>query len=234
MTNQEVGATIITALDLDPPPIALAFVDQLPVGIDTIQTDVPSSCSFWRRAEQGVFYAPAEAHFKCPVGAMVMGFELPEAVSNELQQLVSNMSNCGYISSDEPAHIPAMQAGSKGIVYGPLSAFPLRANVVVCWVSPSQAMIWNEASGEAGWKRDIPTPVMGRPACAALPASISRNRPVISFGCMGMRTFTEISGDRMLAIIPGALLAEFASKLKAMRSTNDAMQSFYKGRLNAF
>ena len=47
-----------------------------------------------------------------------------------------------------------------------------------------------------------------------------------------MRTFTEVSGDRMLAIIPGALLAEFAVKLKATRSTSDAMQSFYKGRLS--
>jgi len=49
---------------------------------------------------------------------------------------------------------------------------------------------------------------------------------------MGMRTFTEISGDRMLGIIPAALLAEFASKLKKMRSTNDAMHSLYKGRLS--
>jgi hypothetical protein len=50
---------------------------------------------------------------------------------------------------------------------------------------------------------------------------------------MGMRTFTEVSGDRMLAIIPGALLAEFGTKLQAMRSTNDAVQSFYKERLSA-
>jgi hypothetical protein len=28
------------------------------------------------------------------------------------------------------------------------------------------------------------------------------------------------------------LLAEFAAKLTAMRSTNDAMHSFYEGRLN--
>ena len=94
-------------------------------------------------------------------------------------------------------------------------------------------MIWNEASGEAQWQCDNPAPVFGRPACAALPAGISRNRPVISFGCIGMRTFTEVSDDCMLAIIPGALLAEFASKLQAMRSTNDAMQSFYKGRLSS-
>jgi uncharacterized protein (DUF169 family) len=232
MTNTEVGATIIGALDLDPPPIALAFVDQPPIGIDTIQADLPSSCSFWRRAEQQLFYAPAEAHFNCPVGAMVMGFELPQSVANELQQLVTSMCDCGYISSGEPARIPAVQSKPKGIVYGPLDAFPLRPDAVVCWLSPSQAMIWNEAAGEARWDRDISAPVSGRPACAALPASISQNRAFLSFGCMGMRTFTEVSGDRMLAIIPGDLLTEFAAKLQAMHATNDAMQSFYKERLN--
>src|SRR5215469_5920906 len=229
MTNRELATTIIAALDLNPAPIALAFVDQPPAGVGIIESEVPSSCSFWRRAEQGVFYAPAEAHFNCPVGAMVMGFELPQPVANELQQLVTSMCNCGYISSDEPARIPAVQSKPRGIVYGPLDAFPLRPDVVVCWLTPSQAMIWNEASGEARWDRDISAPVSGRPACAALPASISQNRPFLSFGCMGMRTFTEVSGDRMLAIIPGALLAEFASKLEAMRSTNIAMQSFCKG-----
>jgi uncharacterized protein (DUF169 family) len=233
MTNQEIGAAITAALDLELPPIALAVVDQPPIGIHTIQTDLPSACSFWRRAEQGVFYAPAEAHFNCPVGAMVMGFELPQVVANELQQLVSNMCSCGYISSDEPAHIPAMQSRPRGIVYGPLREFPIPADVVVCWLTPLQAMIWNEASGQARWNCDIPAPVSGRPACAALPASISQNRPVLSFGCMGMRTFTEVSGDRMLAIIPGALLAEFGAKLQAMRCTNDTMQSFYKERLSA-
>jgi uncharacterized protein (DUF169 family) len=232
MTNPEVGTAIVAALDLDPPPVALALVDQPPAGIATVQADVRSACSLWRRAEQGVFYAPAEAHFNCPVGAMVMGFELPQPVANELQQLVTSMCDYGYISSDEPAQIPAFQSKPKGIVYGPLSVFPLRADVVICWLTPSQAMLWNEASGAAQWQQDNPTPVFGRPACAALPASMSRNRPVLSFGCMGMRTFTEVSGDRMPAIIPGALLEEFASKLQVMRSTNDAMQFFYQRRLS--
>jgi uncharacterized protein (DUF169 family) len=233
MTNKEVASAIISALDLDLPPVALSFAEQRPAGIDIIRSEVPSSCSFWRRAEQGVFYAPAEAHFNCPVGAMVMGFELPQPVATDLQQLVGSMCDCGYIASDEPAHIPAVQSKPKGIVYGPLDAFPLRADAVVCWLSPLQAMIWNEACGEARWDRDVFAPVTGRPACAALPAGINQNRPVLSFGCMGMRTFTEVAGDRMLATIPGALLADFAAKLQAMRATNDAMQSFYKGRLSS-
>jgi len=233
MTNRELATTIIAALDLDPAPIAIAFANQPPAGVSIIQSEVPSSCSFWRRGEQGVFYAPAEAHFKCPVGAMVMGFELPQPVAEELGQLVGSMCDCGYIAKDEPVHIPVVQSKPKGIVYGPLNAFPLRPDAVVCWLSPSQAMIWNEACGEARWDRDFSARITGRPACAALPASINQNRPVLSFGCMGMRTFTEIAGDRMLATIPGALLPEFAAKLQAMRLTNDAMQSFYKGRLSS-
>ena len=46
-----------------------------------------------------------------------------------------------------------------------------------------QAMIWNEACGEARWDRDVSAAVTGRPACAALPAGIKQNRPVLSFGC---------------------------------------------------
>ena len=231
MTNEEIAATIIAALDLDPSPVALSFVDGPPVGIEGAESEVPSTCAFWRKAEQGVFYAPAEAHFNCPVGAMVMGLELPRPVAQELGQLVTSMCDCGYIANDEPAHIPVVQSKPKGIVYGPLNAFPLRPDAVVCWLSPLQAMIWNEACGEARWDRDVSARITGRPACAALPAGINQNRPVLSFGCMGMRTFTEVAGDRMLATIPGAVLPQFAARLKAMRSTNDAMHSFYKGRL---
>src|SRR5215469_1968024 len=115
MTNKEIAAAINSALDLDPPPVALAFVEQPPAGVDTIQSEVPSSCSFWRRAENRVFYAPAEAHFNCPVGAMVVGFELPRPVANDLQQLVASMCDCGYITRDESAHIPAVQSRPKGI-----------------------------------------------------------------------------------------------------------------------
>ena len=34
----------------------------------------------WRRAEAGVFFAPAVRHYHCAVGAMTMGFDLPEQV----------------------------------------------------------------------------------------------------------------------------------------------------------
>ena len=106
MTNQELATTIIAALDLDPAPIAIAFANQPPAGVSIIQSEVPSSCSFWRRAEQGVFYAPAEAHFKCPVGAMVMGFELPQPVAEELGQLVGSSATAGTSRKTSPYIFP--------------------------------------------------------------------------------------------------------------------------------
>jgi len=181
-----------------------------------------------------VFYAPAEAHFGCPVGAMVMGFDLPKAISDELMELVGTMGKCGYISADEPDQIPTSKVRAQGIVYGPLAQFPMEPHVVLCWLTPFQAMIWNEADGGAVWKTDSPSVVFGRPACAALPAGMALNRPVMSLGCMGMRTFTEVARDRLLAAVPGSRLQAFADALASMRNINDGMASFYLSRKENF
>jgi uncharacterized protein (DUF169 family) len=231
----DAAAVIVEALNLESPPIAIAFADaEQAQAVSEHVSAAPSACSFWRTAENGVFFAPAEAHFNCPVGAMVMGFDLPPSVSDELMELVGAMGKCGYIGAEEPSHIPTNKGNAQGIIYGPLAQIPVEPYAVLCWLTPSQAMIWNEAAGGAVWKGETPGTVFGRPACAALPASVDGDRPVMSLGCMGMRTFTEISNDRLLAVIPGAKLAEFVEALRTMRSTNDAMESFYVARKDAF
>jgi uncharacterized protein (DUF169 family) len=235
MTHQAAAAVLSELLNLDLPPVALAFADSEPGhAISTRRDRAPSACSFWRDAEHGVFYVPAEAHFNCPVGAMVMGFDLPKQVSDELMQLVGIMGRCGYVLSDEPGRIPTYKRRTQGIIYGPLAEFPVDPDVVLCWLTPSQAMIWNEAAGGAVWSGDAPGTALGRPACAALPAGLDLGRPVISLGCMGMRTFTGIADDRLLAVIPGSKLSEFTAALQAMRSTNDAMKAFYISRKQSF
>src|SRR3954470_2070215 len=84
VNHSETADRIAALLELELPPVALAFVDEAPDGVESTDAVVPSACAFWRRAEEGVFYAPAEAHFNCPVGAMVMGFDLPEPVQANL------------------------------------------------------------------------------------------------------------------------------------------------------
>lgn len=230
MSNATIAQEIAAVLGTPQPPVAIAFAAAPPAGIATLGERLPSACALWRKAEAGVFYAAADQHFNCPIGAMVMGFELPKAVSDELMGLVGNMTACGYVSGDEPAKIPVHKKQSAGIVYGPLAQFPSEPDAVLLWLTPAQAMIWSEAAGGANWAGSTPTTVFGRPACAAIPSAIGGATPSLSFGCAGMRTFTEIGDDRMLAVIPGAALQAFAAALGKTRRVNDSMDSFYLGR----
>lgn len=213
-------------LSLRHPPIALAFVDEAPDGVTQASAPVPSACTFWRRAEHGTFYAAADQHFNCPVGSMVMGFELPAAINEQLGGLVQSMCDAKYLSMDEAAKIPSVARHSAGIVYGPLSEFPLDPDLVVMWVDVAQAMLYSEAAGRAAWT-NAPMEVSGRPGCAALPIALRSDLPGMSLGCAGMRTFTEIGDDMNLAVVPGSALAPFVDALGGTVESNAAMRSFY-------
>ena len=209
MANAKLAAQIADDLGLDLPPVALAFHDTAPAGVAVTDDIVPSACAFWRKAEAGVFFAPVARHANCPIGAFVMGFELGDALMAELQSLIGQMTACGYVHRDEPAKIPVNRRKAAGILYGPLAAFPGEPDAVLVWLTPTQAMIWSEATGGAAWTGSPPTNVFGRPACAAIPA------------------------DRMLAVIPGPRLADFAKAIAATTGVNRAMRQFYEDRLAA-
>ncbi len=49
-----------------------------------------------------------------------------------------------------------------------------------------------------------------------------------------MRTFTEISDDRLLAAVPAAGAETFLDRLNVTCAANDEMQSFYQGHKEAF
>jgi uncharacterized protein (DUF169 family) len=227
--HREFSDELVDRLGLDIAPIALAFTDRAPAGVPTADKVVPSACAFWRAAEREVFFAPAADHFNCPVGSMVMGFDLPPAVGEQLMATVGKMTACGYIDPAEPAKIPVNKKGAKGVVYGPLARFPVAPDAVLLWLTPLQAMIWSEAAGGMEWGGKAPTTVFGRPGCAAIPTALSDRRPTLSFGCIGMRTFTGIPSDRMLAVISGGDLAAFVDALHRVKGANDAMQAAYEG-----
>lgn len=213
-------------LSLRHPPVALAFTSRQPEGIPQATKAVPSACTFWRLAEQGTFYAAAAQHFNCPVGSMVMGFELPAEVGEQLGGLVQSMCDAKYLTMDEAAKIPSVGRQSAGIVYGPLQDFPLDPDVVLLWVNVAQAMLYSEAAGRAAWT-SAPMEVSGRPGCAAIPLVLRDNQPGMSLGCAGMRTFTEIGDDETLAAVPGSALAEFVDALASTVDSNAAMRDFY-------
>jgi len=219
-----------TSLELDTPPIALAPCDRAPAGVTPFEGSVPSACTFWRRAETAVFYATAAQHFGCPIGALVMGFALPAPVEGELKRLVGLMVEGGYLKEREPARIPALPVKSAGVVYGPLAQFPIDPAFVVLWLTPRQGMLLAEASGTTYWTHGSDAGLLGRPACAALPVAATRSAATVSFGCTGMRTFTEVADDRLLAVIPGREAPAVATALTGTLEANRMMQAFYESR----
>ena len=227
---RDVAQTLSDRLDLRTPPVALSFVTERPAGVDRLEEPMPSSCAFWRAAEARVFYASADEHFNCPIGAMVMGFELPGDVQDELRTLVGDMCECDYISDDEPAGIPSVEGDKAGIVYGPLAELPIRADLILLWLTPRQAMLMAEAVEFVSWKQDPGARVFGRPACSALPLARRESHATLSFGCTGMRTFTEIGDDRALGVIPGERIEEFVERLEAACDVNETMRRYYEQR----
>ncbi len=221
--NANLAARLQEQLGLELSPVAVARVQEQPAGIPRSEEASPSTCTFWRRAESQVFYAAAEDHFHCPIGAMVMGFDLPVEKMQELMGLVQEMCSINYLSPDEVAHIPKFTEKATGIVYGPLARFPLEPDVVLVWATPMQAMLLQETAGLAQWSATPQGAVFGRPACGVLPTALGRGKTTISLGCIGMRTNTDIPAQLCLVAVPGSKLGRLGTALEPTVAANQQM-----------
>jgi len=227
MDNAKTNQEITSAFGLDIAPVAMALVDDQPQGVESIEGEFPSFCTFWRIAEEKTFYAPANKHFNCPIGAMVLGFEMPKEVQEQLGGLVKKMCECSYLSEDEPAHIPTIKEKKAGVVYGPLKDFPVEPQLILMWLKPSQAMIYNEVLGCCKWSESMQSMALGRPACAVIPTTLNKSPFGMSLGCTGMRTFTEVSDDHILATLNCKEIDSFLTNLATTISANKEMKEFY-------
>ena len=232
MDNSKINQEIASAFGLDISPIAMALVDNQPQGVETMEEEVPSFCTFWRMAEKKSFYAPANKHYNCPIGAMVLGFEMPKEVQDQLGGLVKKMCECSYLSEDEPANIPTITEKKAGVVYGPLKDFPVAPQLILMWLKPSQAMIYNEVLGCCKWSGSMDSMALGRPACAVIPTTLNKSPFGMSLGCTGMRTFTEVSDDHILATLNCAEIDSFLTSLQTTLSANKEMKEFYTDHKN--
>jgi len=229
-----VSQTLTSLLGLDRPPVAVVPVDIVPKGVPVFEGVSPSSCRFWRHAEKELFAARDTDHMNCPIGAMVMGFELTPEAKEGLQGALSMMCQVGYVKPEEAEQIPALAKKGKAMLYGPLSSFPMAPEVVLIWLQPAQAMLLREATGDAEWKSDVSSKIFGRPACAALAVASQGTAVSLSFGCSGMRTFTGVEPAAMLAALSGRLLERLEPQLQRTHQANCAMQAFYDQQKSAF
>lgn len=228
MKNTNLAESLTELFELQEKPVALAFCTERPNGIKNFDSDSPSSCHFWNLAINETFFAAADKHFNCAVGATVMGFDLPLNVKGELDSLVQKMCNSGYLNIDEVDKLPMVNAAMAGVVYGPLKDFPLEPDVILFWLNPSQAMIFSEALGTCHWTNKESSLALGRPGCAIIPTVLNDSTSSLSFGCIGMRTFTGVDQQYLLGGIDYNNAESFISAIKMTLYANNEMRDFYQ------
>src|SRR5581483_7878141 len=116
MDCARIANALHVGLHLTHPPIAMTFLDEPPMGIPHYAQSAPSACAFWKAAQNSLFYATAEDHYNCPIGAV------------------------------EFRNVPRVEKPHRVIVYGPLKSFQnLRPEVALFICTPFQAMLLSEA-----------------------------------------------------------------------------------------
>lgn len=232
MTPAKQHQQLKTLLRLAHDPVGVSGAgDSEPVSADI--APAPSACSFWRRAETARFAADAGAHTNCKVGAHVMGYSLAGEDMQALGELVQTMTGVSYIMPEEVPALPRLPE-HKAWHYTPLGAASATPELVLMWVDGRQVMLLQEALGSAHWKSGKGLRTTGRPACGALALAYHHAEAVLSFGCAGMRTFTEIPDGYMLLVLPGESVEGLCRALAQTAQSNTAVQCVYDKQKSLF
>lgn len=207
-------------------PIGLHFVEDAPESIEHQVRQIPSACTFWRLGEQGVFYADANDHQQCPIGMMTMGFTMPAEAQQRAQGLVETMANVRYFSPEEVSALPVVKKPHQYIVYGRLDQLPVEPDVVLCILDTQQGMLVAEALGQVNWLQGGQS-AFGRPTCGIIARTMETGEVSLSFGCVGARTYVELTPTELVLTIPGARFADLVARLQVIVDANNALAPFH-------
>src|SRR6266481_502507 len=95
-------------------PIAVAYADAPPTGVERFEGSEPSGCSFWRLAAAGrTFYTVPENHFNCAVGAYTHNITLSPEREQETGLTLKMMFDLGYVKPEEVPQIPRLAKSPK-------------------------------------------------------------------------------------------------------------------------
>ncbi len=225
---KEVEQRIAGDVKLTRRPVAMAFLDAEPEGVEKFSGSEPSGCSFWRLAAEGrVFYTVPADHFNCAVGSYTHNISLSPEHEKETEQTLKMMFDLGYIRPDEVPQIPRLAKTPTAIVYAPLGETPVAPDVVLFACKPSSAMLLNEVALRAG--KSSGAPALGRPTCMALPASMQHGA-LLSLGCIGNRVYTGLGDDEMYLVLRGSDLSAVADALSVITSANAALTEYARAR----
>ncbi|HUA59240.1 MAG TPA: DUF169 domain-containing protein [Verrucomicrobiae bacterium] len=208
-------------------PVAIAFLDDVPAGVEKFAGSVPSSCSFWKLAAAGrSFYTVPSDHWNCPVGGYTHNTLTADRMP-ELQQVLSLMGDIGYIRMEEVPGVFHLEKTPVAIAYAPLGETPAPPTVVIVSGKPGRVMLLAEAAGRAGAMSQLP--LLGRPTCMAIPAAMSHGA-VASTGCIGNRIYTDIGEDELYVTLRGQDLERIAAELDTIANANTTLTGYHQER----
>jgi len=229
MDSATLGNRLTFLLGLQSRPVAVAFSDLPPAGLQRIDAPAVSGCTYWKLAADGrAFYTEAEDHFGCPVGAHTHHVSLTAEKQQELNAMVGTMVQLEYIRIEEIPQIPQRRAPLRIASYAPLDAATFPPQAVLVRGKPRAIMLLAEAAAAAG--APVHGGVMGRPTCAFIPVTTDHGRAAASAGCIGNRVYTGLGDDEMYFSIPGEQLGAVVEKLDTIVRANRELETFHRNR----
>jgi uncharacterized protein (DUF169 family) len=225
---RQMQGSLVSALHLERLPVAMAFRDEAPAGVEKLAGAQPSSCSFWRLAAAGrTFYTVPDDHHNCPIGSYTHNIPMPPAREPELMQTLSLMSDIGYIRMEEVPDVPRLARTPDALIYSPLADAPVAPDAVLISGTPRQLMLLQEAAVRA---HQPTSPMLGRPTCMAIPAAVSNGSVVSSLGCIGNRVYTGLSDDAFYTVVSGAALESIVAQLGTIVAANATLAAYHTAR----
>jgi uncharacterized protein (DUF169 family) len=216
------------SLGLQRRPVAVAFRATPPPGVPKFSGTEPSGCSFWRLAmSEQTFYTVRADHHNCPVGSYTHNIPLPPERVSELMQTLELMNELGYLRMEEVSGMARLPETPGVVVYAPLGDVPVDPDVVLVAGRPGRVMLLQEAALRAGIS--TPAPLLGRPTCMALPASLAQG-VIATTGCVGNRVYTDLGEDELYVMIPGKDVTRVAAQAQTIASANLKLSEYHQGR----
>jgi uncharacterized protein (DUF169 family) len=221
----DLAKRLTNVLQLKEPPVAMAFVDAVPVGINTFDGQVPAGCRFWQEATRRVFATVARDHEMCSIGVYTHHLKSSAEVQADFQDTLKVLGDLTYVRPEDMPFIQVLHREANVVVYGPLESIPVAPDVVLLFVKSDQALILSEASQQL--EQGVP-PALGRPACAVIPQAINTGKTALSLGCCGARAYLDVlTPDVALYAIPAEKLVAFTERVEALAKANSILTEFH-------
>lgn len=217
------------ALALEIAPVAVAFADQIPDGVERFDGSLAAGCGFWELAATRTFATVTADHELCAIGVHTHNLEGASAASrDELGAVLKVMADLDYVRPEEVEAIPVLERSASAVIYSPLADAPVPPDVVVLFSRADQSLILAEAAMQVD---GAVAPAMGRPACAMIPQAKNTGRAAMSLGCCGARAYLDaLTPQTALWTLPGAAIAAYAERITSLARANQVLARFHSRR----